>query len=103
VLRLPVVKEATGVGRTFILDGVKKGTFPAPIRLGPRAVGWLESDVQKWIAEQAKKREAAQQRPTKADRELHAACRQLERDLGNILGPVLTARPRRTKKTGGGQ
>ena len=28
------------------------GSFPQPIRLGARAVGWIESEVDAWIREQ---------------------------------------------------
>jgi predicted DNA-binding transcriptional regulator AlpA len=30
------------------------GVFPKPVPLGPRAVGWLESDVSEWIAGRVK-------------------------------------------------
>lgn len=50
VLRLPRVKNATGLSRSTIYSYVKKGAFPAPVRLGARAVGWLESDVEAWIS-----------------------------------------------------
>jgi len=31
---------------------MEAGTFPKSIPLGARAVGWLESDINKWIEEQ---------------------------------------------------
>ena len=49
ILRLPQVKARTGKGRTSIYNGVKNGTFPAPIALGPRSVGWLDSSITDWI------------------------------------------------------
>ena len=30
---------------------IRDGTFPAPVKLGVRAVAWRESDLQKWIDE----------------------------------------------------
>ena len=33
---------------------IKDGVFPKPVPLGPRAVGWLESDVSDWIATRVK-------------------------------------------------
>ena len=51
VLRLPTVKSRVALGRSSIYAAIKKGTFPAPIKLGERAVGWLESDVNIWLAE----------------------------------------------------
>jgi prophage regulatory protein len=49
ILRLALVKQRTGLSRSSIYSGVKQGTFPAQISLGPRAVGWLESSIDEWI------------------------------------------------------
>ena len=49
--RLPFVMDATGFGKSSIYAGVKAGTFPAPVRLSARAVGWREEDIDKWIGE----------------------------------------------------
>ena len=49
ILRLALVKQRTGLSRSSIYSGVKQGTFPAQISLGPRAVGWLESSIESWI------------------------------------------------------
>ncbi len=50
ILRLPMVKAKTGLGRSSIYKGIKAGTFPSPVALGPRAVGWVASSVNDWIA-----------------------------------------------------
>jgi prophage regulatory protein len=46
-LRLPQVMAQTGLCRSavYALDG-----FPKPVKLGGRAVAWLESEIQSWIA-----------------------------------------------------
>jgi prophage regulatory protein len=49
ILRLPALKQTTGISRSTIYAMVKAGTFPSPIKLGRRAVGWIESDVHSWI------------------------------------------------------
>lgn len=49
IIRLPQVKMMTGCSRTQIYLKISKGNFPAPISLGARSVGWLESDVIQWI------------------------------------------------------
>ncbi|KIF81277.1 helix-turn-helix transcriptional regulator [Noviherbaspirillum autotrophicum] len=49
ILRLQQVKEHTGLSRSTIYALIKAGLFPAPILLGARAVGWLESDVSEFI------------------------------------------------------
>jgi hypothetical protein len=56
---------ATALNRVFILPIPLKptriyelmgdGTFPKPVRLGERAVAWLESEVDAWILTQADK------------------------------------------------
>lgn len=51
IIRLPQVQARTGLSRTSIYDFVKRGSFPPPVALGVRAVGWLESSVDAWIAE----------------------------------------------------
>jgi len=53
ILRMPQVKDCTGLSRTGIYDRIARGAFPAPISLGTRSVGWLESEVEAWIAHRA--------------------------------------------------
>lgn len=54
VIRLPNVKARTGLSRSSIYAFIKEGTFPPPIPLGLRSVGWLSSDIDAWIAERIK-------------------------------------------------
>lgn len=51
ILRLPDVKSRTGLSRSTIYLRVKEGTFPSPVSLGERAVGWIDTEIQKWIEE----------------------------------------------------
>ena len=51
ILRLPTVKDRTGLSRSTLYLRISKNEFPAPISLGGRAVGWLEEDVENWLAE----------------------------------------------------
>lgn len=53
IQRLPLVRYRTGQSRTSIYKAVKEGTFPSPIKLGARSIGWLESDITKWIESRA--------------------------------------------------
>jgi prophage regulatory protein len=46
ILRLPDVKRSTGLSRSTIYLRISQGTFPKPVSLGGRAVGWLEAEVQ---------------------------------------------------------
>jgi prophage regulatory protein len=50
ILRLPSVKARTGLSRSSIYLRANEGTFPKPISLGMRAVGWLESEVDSWLS-----------------------------------------------------
>jgi len=53
-LRRKQVETRTGLSRSTIYQYIKDGAFPKPVPLGPRAVGWLESDVSDWIAARVK-------------------------------------------------
>lgn len=50
LLRLGEVCERIGLGRTSLYRMVQVGSFPKPKKLGARAVAWLGSDVDDWIA-----------------------------------------------------
>ena len=52
ILRLPAVKASTGLSRSTIYLRVSQGTFPKPVSLGGRAVGWVEAEVQEWLQRQ---------------------------------------------------
>ncbi|ELH0894524.1 AlpA family phage regulatory protein [Vibrio fluvialis] len=44
----------TGISRTTCWEMEKKGEFPKRIRIGPRSVGWLHSQIQEWIKNKQK-------------------------------------------------
>jgi prophage regulatory protein len=52
ILRLPEVKKSTGLSRSTIYLRISQGTFPKPVSLGGRAVGWLEAEIQDWLKRQ---------------------------------------------------
>ena len=52
ILRLPAVKTRTGLSRSTIYLRVSQGTFPKPVSLGARAVGWVEAEIQEWLERQ---------------------------------------------------
>ena len=49
IIRLPEVKNLTGLSRTTIYLRMHKGEFPQSIPLGVRAIGWYAADIDKWI------------------------------------------------------
>lgn len=51
ILRMPEVQRRTSLSAATIYRREKSGTFPARIRLGPKMVGWYESDIGEWIAD----------------------------------------------------
>ena len=51
ILRLPQVRVRTGLSRSSIYNGVKAGTFPDRVQLGPRAVGWDSAAIDAWVIE----------------------------------------------------
>ena len=60
ILRRKQVEARTGLSRSTIYDRIKAGTFPAPVSLGEKAVGWIESEVDAWLtARMQASREAA--------------------------------------------
>jgi prophage regulatory protein len=46
ILRLPEVEQRTGRKRSAIYADPD---FPAPVPIGPRAVGWLETEIDSWL------------------------------------------------------
>ena len=52
ILRLPIVLDRTGLSRSTVYQRVTEGKFPQPVSLGARAVGWIETEVEEWIARQ---------------------------------------------------
>ena len=49
LLRLEAVISLIGMKRSWILQKVKDGKFPKPLRLSPRAVAWREREILEWI------------------------------------------------------
>jgi prophage regulatory protein len=49
IIRLPEVKNTTGLSRSTIYLYMSKGIFPASISLGTRTIGWLKSDVERYL------------------------------------------------------
>jgi prophage regulatory protein len=53
VLRLPAVCRMTGLRRSTIYRMQASGQFPQRVKIGARAVGWIEREVQEWLARRA--------------------------------------------------
>lgn len=58
-IRMPVVKERTGLSVSTIYNHIKNGTFPKQVSIGPRSAAWLESEIDAWMETRAKARKSA--------------------------------------------
>lgn len=64
ILRRKQVEARTGLSRSTIYAKLRQNpkrpgdfdpTFPQPISVGARAVGWVESEIDAWLAAQIEK------------------------------------------------
>lgn len=53
ILRRPLVEKRTGLTKSGIYFLIREGSFPRPVRLGVRAVGWIEAEVSAWLMQKA--------------------------------------------------
>ncbi len=49
VMTRKAVIAATGRSATSLWRDCQAGTFPAPRQIGPKRIGWISSEVQKWL------------------------------------------------------
>ncbi|KVD85366.1 AlpA family transcriptional regulator [Burkholderia ubonensis] len=59
ILRRKQVERETGLSRSHLYQRIKDGTFPAPIKLGPKAVGWRAGDIDRFLVDPANYRTEA--------------------------------------------
>lgn len=65
ILRMPTVMSRTALSRSTIYDKLNPKSprhdpsFPKPVSLGARAIGFVESEVTAWIAAQIEQSRAA--------------------------------------------
>jgi len=58
ILRWPELREKKiNIARSTAWRWGKLGLFPAPVKLGSLAVGWVEAEIDEWIASRLKKGE----------------------------------------------
>lgn len=60
IIRLKEVIDSTGLARSTIYKYIGEGTFPRPVSLGDRCVGWVESEVHDWILARIEERDLAE-------------------------------------------
>lgn len=59
IIRLKEVIDSTGLARSTIYKYISEGTFPKPVSLGDRCVGWVDSEVHDWILARIEERDLA--------------------------------------------
>lgn len=50
IFKQPAVLGITSMSASALRCAVLRGEFPTPVKIGPRAVGWRESDIKRWLA-----------------------------------------------------
>lgn len=68
IIRLKEVIDSTGLGRSTIYKYIGEGTFPKPVSLGDRCVGWVASEVHGWILARIEERDSAEDSPVRLGR-----------------------------------
>ena len=59
VSRRPAVCARVGLGKTALYEQIAEGSFPAPIKIGPRASAWVDAEVDAWLEARIAERDAA--------------------------------------------
>lgn len=49
--REPRVVTVSGLGRSTVWSFIKAGKFPAPVKIGERAIAWPSTAVLAWVRE----------------------------------------------------
>lgn len=48
-VRLPTILKLIPIGKSSWWDGIKKGKYPAPVRIGNRVTAWRAEDIRALI------------------------------------------------------
>jgi len=68
IIRLKEVIDSTGLARSTIYKYIAENTFPKPVSLGDRSVGWVDSEVHDWILARVEERDQAEAVPVRVGR-----------------------------------
>ncbi|WP_340620386.1 helix-turn-helix transcriptional regulator [Xenorhabdus siamensis] len=49
LIRLPEVQRRTGYSKAWIYRLIKEGQFPKQVKIGPRSVAFVESEIDGWV------------------------------------------------------
>ena len=59
ILRLPDVEARSGLKRDSIYRGAREGWFPKPVKISQGATGWVEAEVNDYLAKRIAERDAS--------------------------------------------
>ncbi|MBC8946864.1 MULTISPECIES: helix-turn-helix transcriptional regulator [Xenorhabdus] len=59
LIRLPEVQRRTGYSKAWIYKLISDGAFPKQVKIGPRSVAFIESEIDNWIAQRIAESRAA--------------------------------------------
>jgi prophage regulatory protein len=65
LLRRPDVEAMTGLRRSSIYEMMQENTFPKPVQLNKRMVGWVESEIEDWLEEKIADRDGVKKKKKK--------------------------------------
>ena len=57
IRRPPAVQKRLGLSRSTRYLLIQKGELVRPIKIGPRAIGWTETDIDEYISKKIKDRD----------------------------------------------
>ena len=58
IIRLPAVKNKTGLSRSTIYELIAENKFPKQINLSSKSVGWISSEIDQWIDDRISERDS---------------------------------------------
>jgi prophage regulatory protein len=70
IVRIRETCRISGLPKSSVYAEVKAGTFPAPIPLSRRRVGWLRTEIETWIKHKIEARERRSRTPVRRRRRL---------------------------------
>jgi prophage regulatory protein len=61
IVRFRELSERKGItwSRSHVDREEKAGRFPQRVKIGPNSIGWVEEEIDQWLAERARSRETA--------------------------------------------
>jgi prophage regulatory protein len=56
LLRLPAVRERTGLSTSEIYRRIAKGQFPQQLKVGPKTAAWVAHEIDAWTTDRIRER-----------------------------------------------